>query len=57
MTYSPQNVQGALLHVGDRMAAFLEYQKALQLAPDNPDARQGFTRLGGLPENASEQRR
>jgi hypothetical protein len=56
MTYSPQNVQGALLHVGDRMAAFLEYQKALQLAPDNPDARQGFTRLGGLPDDVAPRR-
>jgi len=38
----------ALLDVGDRMAAFVEYQQAVRLAPDNPEAREGFTRLGGV---------
>ncbi len=49
-------MQGALLHVGDRMAAFLEDQKVSRLALDNPDARQGFTRLGGLLDNVAPRR-
>jgi len=37
---------GAYLKVGERTEAFREYQRVLQMEPDQPEARRAIARLG-----------
>jgi tetratricopeptide (TPR) repeat protein/O-antigen ligase len=47
----------ALIRLGDRIAAFQEYQAVLRIAPDHPDARRGFVAFVASPPVSSHSRR
>jgi Tfp pilus assembly protein PilF len=55
LSADPGNVQARLalghayLATGDRLGAWREYQRVLQLAPDNLEARRGLGRVGQVP--------